>query len=168
VGEPVIIRAEPLEPVSWEPFGWMPVLDTDPNDGAHTLEFTWHDPHLNVISHAPTEIVRTEAGLLVDRLYRHDSHTQALMPLNCESVVVVAPAAVDFSDPRDLDQVRAFHLRLLDRLVLHRGTWHWGPFPLGDEPVQLLNVQGRRYEEDNASVDLAHALGVTVTVLIRQ
>jgi hypothetical protein len=38
---------------------------------------------------------------------------------------------------------------------LARGTWHWGPFPLGDEPVRLLNVQGRRYAEDNDSVDIA-------------
>ncbi len=39
-------------------------------------------------------------------------------------------------------------------MVLHRGTWHWGPFPLGDEPVLLFNVQGLGYAQDNASADL--------------
>ena len=51
------------------------------------------------------------------------------------------------------------------RFVLHRGTWHWGPFPLGDRPVTLYNVQGLRYAEDNAKVDLAQrALAVEVLV----
>ena len=40
--------------------------------------------------------------------------------------------------------------------MLHQGTWHWGPFPIRDaSSVRLLNVQGRRYAEDNASVDLS-------------
>lgn len=160
MGEDVTIDAEPFGPQAWAPFGWTPLPDSDPADGRNTLEFTWNDPHLNVINHAPDEIEHARGGLVVDRLFRHDSHTQALVPLNCDSVMVVAPAAVAFSDLADLDTMRAFHLRPLDRLVLHRGTWHWGPFPLGDEPVQLLNVQGRRYEEDNASVDLSAVLGV--------
>ncbi len=50
--------------------------------------------------------------------------------------------------------MRAFRLEKLDAVVLHRGTWHWGPFPLGDEPVLLFNVQGLGYARDNASADL--------------
>ena len=39
--------------------------------------------------------------------------------------------------------------------MLHRGTWHWGPFPVGGATtVRLLNVQGLRYREDNADADL--------------
>jgi hypothetical protein len=49
-------------------------------------------------------------------------------------------------------------------LVLHEGTWHWGPFPVGPEPVQLLNVQGRRYADDNDSVDLAERTGAVLEV----
>ena len=78
-------------------------------------------------------------------MYRHDSHTQALMPLNVDAIVAVAPADTDFSIGADLDQIRAFLLHPLDCFVLHQGTWHWGPFPLGPEPVRLLNVQGRGY-----------------------
>ena len=83
----------------------------------------------------------------------------------CASVVAVAPADIDFSVPEHLDQVRAFVLRPLDCFVLFQGTWHWGPFPLGPEPVQLLNVQGVRYAEDNASVDLAARTGAAVEVV---
>lgn len=160
----VTLAAEPLSGVAWAPFGWLPVDDTDPSDGLSTLHFEWADPHLNVIGHAPDEVTRTDRGRVCDRMYRHDTHTQALMPLNCDAVVAVAPAAVDFANPGDLATIRAFVLHPLDVLVLHRGTWHWGPFPLGDEPVRLLNVQGRRYVEDNRSADLAAATGAVVEV----
>ena len=148
------VEALPIDGPAWAPFGWLPRPDTDPDDGAETLVFSWGDPHANVISHAPDEIVHAAGALRCDRLYRHDSHTQALLVLNCDAVVAVAPASVDFSDDDDADTVRAFLLHPLDRFVLHAGTWHWGPFPLGDEPVELFNIQGLGYRDDNASVDL--------------
>jgi len=162
----VTLVAEPLTAAAWEPFGWLPVDDTDPADRAHTLKFEWADPHLNVIAHAAGEVTHTEHGLVCERMYRHDTHTQALTPLNCDAVVAVAPAGVDFSKPGDVATMRAFMMHPLDTLVLHQGTWHWGPFPLGDEPVRLLNVQGRRYAEDNTSVDLAATAGTAVELIV--
>ena len=159
------IEAEPLTAERWAPFGWLPVRDTDPVDGTQRLTFEWGDVHLNVISHGPEEISRTDRGLLCDCLYRHDTHTQALLTLDVPSVIAVAPADADFSDPGAVDAIRAFVLRPLDYFVLHRGTWHWGPFPLGDRPVTLYNVQGLRYAEDNAMVDLAERV-LAVEVLV--
>lgn len=157
---------QPLTAAAFAPLGWIPVADIDPRDGAHTLHFEWADPHLNVISHAASEIDHTERGEpLCTVLYRHATHTQALLVLNVDAVVACAPADVTFSDPSDLDAIVAFRLHPLDTFVLHRGTWHWGPFPLGSEPVQLLNVQGRRYAEDNDSVDLLDRTGAAVAVL---
>jgi ureidoglycolate hydrolase len=98
-------------------------------------------------------------------MYRHDTHTQTLMPLNVDSVVAVAPAGVDFSDPADLDVVRVFRVSPLEAFALFRGTWHWGPFPIGTEAVRMFNVQGKRYAEDNASVDLAAKAGAVFEVL---
>jgi ureidoglycolate hydrolase len=158
--------AEPLTGDAWAPFGWLPVDDTDPTDGAHTLRYEWADPHLNVIAHTADEVAHTEHGLVCTTMYRHDTHTQALMPLNCDAVVAVAPAAVDFTGPGDASTIRAFVLHPQDVLVLDQGTWHWGPFPLGAEPVRLLNVQGRRYAEDNASVDLPAVAGTVVEVVV--
>jgi hypothetical protein len=54
---------------------------------------------------------------------------------------------------------------VLSPVVLHRGTWHWGPYPVGAESVRLFNVQGLRYREDNDSVDLL-ARGMPVDVLV--
>ena len=155
----------PLSEDAWAPFGWLPVADTDPRDALQHLHFEWADPNLNVIAHGYDEVDHTDAGSLCTVMYRHDTHTQALMPLNVPAVMAVAPASLDFSAPEHLDQVRAFLLQPLDAPVLFRGTWHWGPFPLGPESVQLLNVQGVRYAEDNASVDLASRTGAAVEVV---
>ena len=157
------IVAGPLGRDAWAPFGWVPVPDTDPADGRQRLTYEWADPHVNVISHAPDEIVRDEIGLHCDRMYRHDTHTQVLLALNGPSVLAVAPAHADLATNAGVDSVRAFRLEKLDAVVLHRGTWHWGPFPLGSEPVVLFNVQGLGYADDNASVDLA-ARGVDLVV----
>jgi ureidoglycolate hydrolase len=67
--------------------------------------------------------------------------------------------------PSDVEQVRAFVLDTLQPIVLDRGTWHWGPYPIGSDSVELFNVQGLRYAEDNDSVDLA-ALGAPLDILV--
>jgi hypothetical protein len=163
-GGPRRVVAGPISPAAWAPFGWLPVPDTDPTDGLHRLEYAWDDAHVNVISHAPDEVTRVGGGLLCERMYRHDTHTQVLLALNGPSVLAVAPADADLSTPEGAAAVRAFRLETLESLVLHRGTWHWGPFPLGDEPVLLFNVQGLGYARDNASADLG-AYGVTFLVV---
>lgn len=165
MADPITIDAEPFTPDAWREFGWVPVPDTDRTDGIHSLEFSWEDAHLNYISHAPGELARDGDRYVLERLYHHDTHTQALMPLNCSSWIAVAPAFLDFSRAEHLESLRAFVLDPLTCVVLHRGTWHYGPYPLGDEPVRLLNLQGRRYEEDNAYVDLDDVAGKRVTVL---
>jgi len=163
----VAVAAEPLTVDAFAPFGWIPVADTDPADGDQTLAYAWADPHLNTIQHAFDEIDHAADGApQCDRFYRHDSHTQALMPLNVDAVVAVAPSATEFRGATDLDDVRAFLLHPQDCFVLHRGTWHWGPFPLGPEPVRLLNVQGRRYSEDNACVVLPETVGAVINVVV--
>lgn len=160
------IAAEPLHDTAWAPYGWIPRADTDPADGEHTLHFEWADAHLNTIEHRTDEVEATGSGLRCAVMYRHETHTQALTPLDASSVLAVAPASASFDSPADLDLVRAFVLRPGETVVLHRGTWHWGPFPIGGATsVRLLNVQGRRYAEDNASVDLTARTGTVVEVV---
>jgi len=87
------------------------------------------------------------------------------MSLNVDAVMAVAPADLTFTSAEDLDQVRAFRVPPLAPFVLHRGTWHWGPFPLGSEPVQLLNMQGLGYARDNANVNLPERMGAVLEVV---
>ena len=151
-----LVVAEPVTADAWSPFGWLPLPDTDPADGEHTLRFEWDDAHLNTIEHTIDEVEVTAHGLRCAVMYRHETHTQVLSPLDAASVVAVAPATTRFSDAAHLEAIRAFVLEPGETVVLHQGTWHWGPFPIrGARSVRLLNVQGRRYPEDNASIDLS-------------
>ena len=87
------------------------------------------------------------------------------MPLDGDAVLAVAPSSVAFSDPDDAGQVQAFLLRPQEAIVLLKGTWHWGPYPVGADRVTLFNVQGLRYAEDNRCADLA-GTGLSVEVLL--
>jgi ureidoglycolate hydrolase len=156
--------AEPLTKATWQPFGWIPCADTDPADGADRLEYEWSDVHLNLIHHRRDEVPSTGDGLMCEMLFRHLTHTQALLVINCDALVVVAEASTEFTSTDDARLLRAFLLRPLDTLVLHRGTWHWGPFPVSQPRVDLLNVQGLRYAEDNDMTDLS-ALGMTAEIV---
>lgn len=148
------VGPEPLSEEAWAPFGWLPVADTDPRDGEHRLSFAWDDVHVNLIGHARSEVRATADGLRCEMLFRHDTHTQTVMPLDVPAVIAVAPASVDFTAPGDAEAIRVFRLEPLEPVVLSRGTWHWGPFPVSAPEVRLFNVQGLRYAEDNACVDL--------------
>jgi ureidoglycolate hydrolase len=141
------------------------VADTDPREGEHRLSFAWDDVHVNLIGHARAEVPETGDGLRCQMLFRHDTHTQTVMSLDVAAVIAVAPATQDFSAGADADSIRAFRLEPLQPVVLHKGTWHWGPFPVDAEWVRLFNVQGLRYAEDNACVDLA-ARGLDVEVVL--
>ncbi len=149
------IVPEPLSDEAWAPFGWLPVADTDPRDGEQRLTFAWDDAHVNLIGHARAEVPATDDGLLCEMLFRHDTHTQTVMSLDVPAVIAVAPASSVFSGPGDAEAIRVFRLEPLEPLVLHRGTWHWGPFPVAAAAVRLFNVQGLRYADDNTCVDLA-------------
>ena len=164
MADPITIDVEPFTPDAWREFGWVPVPDADPSDGIHSLEFGWEDAHLNYISHSPDELERDGDLFVLERLYHHDTHTQALMPLDCSSWIAVAPAFDDFSYRDQVESVRAFRLEPMTCIVLHRGTWHLGPFPIDGEPVRVLNLQGRRYKEDNAYIELDRVAGGRVLV----
>ena len=148
------IRPLPLDATTWSPFGWLPVADGDPADGAHRLAFAWNDVHVNRIVHRRDEVPTVDGGLRCEMLFRHATHTQVLMPLDATAVVAVAPPEAVLDSVSDLGAVTAFVLRPLQAVVLHRGTWHWGPFPVVAESVELFNVQGLRYLEDNQRVEL--------------
>jgi ureidoglycolate hydrolase len=166
MGEPVRqIRPSPLTPESWAPFGWIPVADTDPADGDDLLAYEWNDVHVNRIAHRRDEVAEVPGGLRCTALFRHRTHTQVLMPLDVTSVLAVAPASVDLRSSAEAGLIEAFVLEPLESIVLHQGTWHWGPFPVSADEVHLFNVQGLRYAEDNECADIG-ALGAAVDVLV--
>src|SRR5580692_415601 len=92
------LLAEPLSEEAWKPFGWLPVADTDPRDGDHQMTFEWSDAHVNLIGHARSEVPETPSGYRCEMLFRHDTHTQSLMPLNVPAVIAVAPAGIELVD----------------------------------------------------------------------
>jgi ureidoglycolate hydrolase len=157
------LTADPVSADAFAPFG---VLPPDEGDGRTTadLEFLLNDGWVNYISHSLDEIDVRDGVYRCDHLNRHDTHTQTLMPMSGRALIVVAPAAVDFSDPAHFDAVRAFLVRQYACVHLHRGTWHWGPYPVGATTLRIFNVQGRGYPQDNGVVRFAADFGFAYDV----
>jgi ureidoglycolate hydrolase len=148
---------------SFAPFGMLPPEEGDGNPTAD-LEFLWSDGSVNFIGHTLDELEVRDGRLRCELLNRHDTHTQTLMPMSGPAVVVVAPAALDFSEPAHFDAVRAFALPRHSCVHLLRGTWHWGPYPVGANELRIFNVQGRGYANDNGIAWLTRDHGVVYEV----
>ena len=152
----IVLNAQVVTPESFAPFGAVPSDEGSATDRAEA-EFLWNDGCVNFISHDRAEVTEGDIGLRCTLLNRHDTHTQTLMPMDTDAVIVVAAASVDFANDQDLDEVQAFRLRRYQCVHLWRGTWHWGPYPIGSRSVRLLNVQGRGYPRDNGVVQFDDA-----------
>jgi ureidoglycolate hydrolase len=157
------LRVEPATRGSFAPYGVIPPFEGDGNPTAD-LVFTRDDGWVNFIGHTLGEIEVRNGKLRCELLNRHDTHTQTLMPMSGDALVVVAPADVDFSRPEHLELVKAFSLPQYACVHLHRGTWHWGPYPVGATEVRVFNIQARGWPTDNGVAELTRDLGVVFEV----
>ena len=155
------LPVQPLTPVAFAAYGVLPPDEGGPGPTAD-LEFSLDDGWVNFIEHAVTEVEHGPAGPRCDHLNRHDTHTQTLVPMDDDAVIVVAPADVGFTDPSDVARVAAFRIPRHQPVHLHRGTWHWGPYPVNADSVRLLNVQGRGWPDDNTVANLPVTLEVAL------
>ena len=146
------VVAEPLTPAAFAPYGQ--VIDT----GDMTMELRDGEQFaLNVLSY-------DRYPLVCDHLNRHHKATQALVALAGKpTLLVVAAKEFDFTTRDHLEHVRAFICDGSAGVNLALSTWHWGPAPLMDH-VDLVNVQGAGFLDDNEVAHLERDLGVVVTV----
>ena len=152
VPDTFVVHAEPLTAAAFAPFGQVIAA------GDMTMELRDGERfHLNVLSY-------DRVPLVCDHLNRHHRATQALVALaGRPTVLVVAPAGLDFSNRDHLSSVRAFVCDGTAGINIALSTWHWGPYPLM-EHVDLVNVQGAGFADDNDVAHLERDLGVVVTV----
>jgi len=149
-----VVVAQPISAEDFAPFGDLLAVEPDEARIAVRDGEEWV---LNILSydHRP---------LVCDHLNAHHRATQMLVPLGMRpALLVVAPPGTAFDSPACLAQVRAFVLDGSAAVNLGFGTWHWGPYPVGDH-VDLLNLQGRGFANDNEVAHLARDLDTVVRV----
>ena len=81
------------------------------------------------------------------------------------TLLVVAAAAYDFTTTDHLARIHAFLCDGTAGVNLALGTWHWGPYPLLSH-VDLVNVQGKGFADDNEIAYLERDLGVVVETVL--
>jgi len=160
----VTLEPAPLTREGFAPFGVLPADEGD--EPTADLEFLWNDGWVNYIGHTLDEVEVVDGTLRCDVLNRHDTHTQTLMPVSGDAVMVVAPSAVPLTSDDELATARAFVVRQHECVHLHRGTWHWGPYPIGADAVRVFNIQGRGYPRDNGVATFRRDLATVFAVPI--
>ena len=155
------LAVQSLSPTAFSPFGVLPPDEGGPGPTADVV-FDRADGWVNFIGHDAAEVDHGPTGPRCDHLNRHDTHTQTLMPMDDDAVIVVAPPDVRFVDAADVERVAAFLIPRQQPVHLHRGTWHWGPYPVRAPSVRLLNLQARGWPDDNTVATLPVTLEIAL------
>jgi ureidoglycolate lyase len=147
------IKAEPLTPDTYRPFGQVIGKDTVQmkivNDRFRmgTINIKYQPFHITHLS-------------------SHIMSTQALIPLGGKAcLVVVAPPTVDLDNPEDLKQVRAFINDGSCGVNFELGTWHTALLPLGPE-MSMVNSQGEHSGEDTEERSFEEAFETVIQVVL--
>lgn len=81
---------------------------------------------------------------------RHNQTCEAFIPLRGQSLFVVAPPG----EP-DMALARTFLLEPGSSILLHKGTWHWAPFPLTPTADFLLLLRRETLNQDIEIVEIS-------------
>lgn len=75
--------------------------------------------------------------MVLKNLERHKETVEILVQLENDSVVFFAKQ----NDQRDsIKDIKAFYFNSGQAVVLNKGTWHWGPFPITEPECKTLIV----------------------------
>jgi ureidoglycolate lyase len=188
--EPFRLKAEPLNPDSFAPFGEVigprerpAVTNRDLlARGLVRIEHPVQDERLaefDVLDYwAPVAEISTETmkfGFLQPRMRplevgwfeRHLRGTQSFLPLGGgRSLFVLVPPNDPFDSPAPprLEDARAFVLDGSVGINLKLGTWHWTPFPLTEGASFAILVRRDAAADDLNMIDLVAVHGRRIVV----
>ena len=139
------LKIERLTPEAFAPFGRVLTQPTAPSEapGRLDLDVWFHISDLlglEAQNPAFTFLTVKRHDTPLNQIERHCRTAEFFIPLQGESVIMVAPV----SDPNDPDalpdeaHIHAFHLDGSAAIALPRGGWHWAPVPLGEQATFLL------------------------------
>lgn len=88
-----------------------------------------------------------------DRVEKHETSAEAFIPLEGQSILLLAPAeAMDGDGNPDMTRARAFLMDGADGVLLRRGTWHAVPYNLTDVATYLVLVDDAIIEKNDLHV----------------
>ena len=162
------VRAQPLTPQAFAPFGEIIDPQDRPPDIETTINRSWDGvTRLECRSRAIQVgfVTAYQRPLRAAWMERHLEATQAFIPLEGRpSVFVLSPPS---RDPRpDLAQATAFLLDGRRGVNLHVGTWHHLIFPLVPEASYVMILREASRIDDMHVVDLRQDLETEIEVLL--
>ncbi|HVO19927.1 MAG TPA: ureidoglycolate lyase [Anaeromyxobacter sp.] len=152
-----------LDPAAFAPYGSYAAL-MDPDAGARPAQRIGAPPveffrdllqsGLGLDTTVSFGVCRvTRRPPVVDASEYHDASCEALMPMDGDVLVHVAPAVPGGRFPAE--QAEVFLVPRGTMVVLRPGVWHHGPFALGAERVScLVALPERLYQRDCHGVEI--------------
>jgi len=102
----------------------------------------------------------------IKEMARHCKTVQAFVAFGGRPWVLAVAPPDDVTDPSavpDIKRIKAFLIPGDRGVMIHRGTWHYGPLPL-DEKAYFVNVEAKGTNEEDFDSKSIDALGVKVII----
>lgn len=102
----------------------------------------------NIIGFSVTRIHKRE--LVITELEHHDYTGEALMPIDGDICIHVAPATAKGDLP--LQSIEVFRVPKGTLVTLRPGTWHTGPFVVAGDIANVLNILPERCYTNDCTI----------------
>lgn len=91
------------------------------------------------------EVVKREREF--SKFERHLSTQEVFFAIDGDVIVIVGEPTPNMDRP-DLGRAAAFRLIAGEGILMHKGTWHWVPYPYGDKAHLLIVFRAGTPDED--------------------
>lgn len=161
------LSVEPLEHASFLPFGLIAnqINPSSEKIGADPIEFYRDMAQLDLgtASKASFSTCRVEQReFIIDVSEYHSSTGEAVLPLDADVLIHVAPATPNGVVP--LEKFRVFRVPRGTLVILRPGVWHHAPFSLHGVANVLIVLPERTYANDCTVVELVVADQIRIVV----
>jgi len=114
--------------------------------------------------------IKRPRPFICENLERHINCTEALIPLEGQSICVVA-LSKDMKDPKsvvDLNSAKAFFMDGTLAVNLKIGAWHWLPYPISQKASFVVVFEKDTHKEDIEIIDLKKDHGISLKLVLEK
>jgi len=150
------IRVEKLTEEAFAPFGSVLEIEGREFEGEEGM-FEWYEKQASVKNAKEVSInllKAIERDFVCQKFEFHLNTTETILPLTCGLIVAGIPVG-----DAAIERVRAFYVPVGKGICWSEGTWHYAPYPIGDDAICAIIFRHGTGSDDAQLAMLPEPLG---------
>ena len=114
--------------------------------------------------------IKKQRPFICENLERHINCSEALIPLDGQSICVLA-LSKDMTDPKSLVEISSAKAFFMDGTLavnLKKGAWHWLPYPVSQTAGFVIVFEKETHMEDLEIIDLKKDYDISLKLVLEK